>query len=115
MELAREIATSFPEVGMVLLASEPAPELMRTAMQAGIRDVVALPLSLEQLESSVRAAAQWSRALRDRVAGEESAVGALGGALVAVGGAKGGVGATTVAMHLALSAARNTPGRPVCL
>src|SRR3954454_24882910 len=115
MELAREIAVSFPEVGMVLLAHEPSPALMRTAMQAGIRDVVALPLSLDQLEASVRAAAQWSRALRDRVAGEESAVGALGGALIAVAGAKGGVGCTSVAMHLALTAARNSPGHPVCL
>ncbi len=115
MDLAREIATSFPEVGMVLLAPEPAPELMRSAMQAGIRDVVALPLSLEQLEASVRAATQWSRALRDRVAGEESAVGGLGGQLIAVAGAKGGVGTTTVAMHLALAAARSAPGRPVCL
>src|SRR5204862_7704495 len=51
MDLAREIATSFPEVGMVLLAPDPTPELMRTAMQAGIRDVVALPLSLDQLET----------------------------------------------------------------
>jgi pilus assembly protein CpaE len=115
MDLAREIATSFPEVGMVLLAAEPAPEVMRTAMQAGIRDVVALPLSLDQLETSVRAATQWSRALRERVAGEESAVGALGGQLIAVAGSKGGVGATTVAMHLALAAARSAPGRPVCL
>ena len=49
------------------------------------------------------------------MAGEESAVGALGGALIAVAGAKGGVGCTTVAMHLALTAARNSPGRPVCL
>ena len=30
-------------------------------------------------------------------------------------GAKGGVGTTTVAMHLALAAARSAPGRPVCL
>ena len=115
MDLAREIATSFPEVGMVLLSADASPDVMRAAMQSGIRDVVALPLSLEQLESSVRAAAQWSRALRERVSGEESAAGALGGALIAVAGAKGGVGTTTVAMHLALTAARNAPGRPVCL
>ena len=115
MEIAREIAATFPEVGMLLLAAEPAPELMRTAMQTGIRDVVALPLSLEQLESSARAAAQWSRALRERVSGEETAVGALAGNLIAVAGAKGGVGCTTVAIHLALAAARNAPGRPVCL
>jgi pilus assembly protein CpaE len=115
MALAREVATSFPEVGMVLLAPDPSQELMRTAMQAGIRDVVALPLSLEQLEASVRAAAQWSRAMRDRVSGEESAMGTLSGGLIAVAGAKGGVGTTTVAIHLALAAARSAPGKPVCL
>ncbi len=115
MEIAREIAATFPEVGMVLLAADPAPDLMRAAMQTGIRDVVALPLSLEQLESSARAAAQWSRALRERVSGEETAVGALAGNLIAVAGAKGGVGTTTVAIHLALAAARSAPGRPVCL
>jgi pilus assembly protein CpaE len=115
MDIAREIAATFPEVGMVLLASEQTPDLMRAAMQTGIRDVVALPLSLEQLESSARAAAQWSRALRERVSGEETAVGALAGNLIAVAGAKGGVGTTTVAIHLALAAARSAPGRPVCL
>ena len=115
MDIAREIAASFPEVGMVLLSADPDPELMRAAMQTGIRDVVSLPLSLEQLESSARAAATWSRALRERVSGEETAVGALAGNLIAVAGAKGGVGTTTVAIHLALAAARNAPGRPVCL
>ena len=84
-------------------------------MQAGLRDVVSLPLTLEQLEGSVRAAAQWSRALRDRVTGEESAAGALGGQLIAVAGAKGGVGTTTVALQLTLAAVRAAPGRPVCL
>ena len=64
---------------------------------------------------SVRAAAQWSRTLRDRVAGEESAAGALGGRLIAVAGAKGGVGTTTVALQLALAAMRAAPGRPVCV
>ena len=115
LDVAREIATGFPEVGLVLVAAEDSPELLRAAMQVGIRDVVRLPLSLEQLEASVRAAAQWSRALRDRVAGEESAAGAVGGQLIAVAGAKGGVGTTTVALQLALAAARSAPGRPVCV
>ena len=53
--------------------------------------------------------------MRDRVAGEESAGGALGGQLIAVAGAKGGVGTTTIALHLGLAAARLAPGRPVCL
>ena len=63
----------------------------------------------------MRAAAQWSRALRDRVTGEESAAGALGGQLIAVAGSKGGVGTTTVALQLCLAAVRAAPGRPVCL
>jgi pilus assembly protein CpaE len=115
LELAREIAAGFPDVGVVLIAGDESPDLLRAAMQAGIRDVVSLPLSLEQLEASVRAGAMWSRALRDRVAGEEAAAGVLGGQLLAVAGAKGGVGTTTVALHLALAAAQGAPGRPVCV
>jgi pilus assembly protein CpaE len=115
LDLAREIGQAFPEVGLVLIAADDSAELLRAAMQAGLRDVVSPPLSLEQLEASVRAAAQWTRALRDRVAGEESAAGALGGQLIAVAGAKGGVGTTTVALQLTLAAVRAAPGRPVCL
>jgi pilus assembly protein CpaE len=115
IDIAREIGAAFPDVGLVLVAGAESPQLLRAAMHAGIRDVVALPLALEQLEASVRAAAQWSRALRDRVAAEEAAAGALGGQLVAVVGSKGGVGTTTVAIQLALAAVRAAPGRPVCL
>ena len=53
--------------------------------------------------------------MRDRVTGEESAGASLGGQLIAVAGSKGGVGTTTVALHLGLAAARMAPGRPVCL
>ncbi len=115
LDLARELGQAFPETGLVLIAEDDSPELLRAAMQAGLRDVVSLPLSLEQLESSVRAAAQWSRTLRERVTGEESAAGGLGGRLIAVAGAKGGVGTTTVALQLALAAIRAMPGRPVCV
>jgi pilus assembly protein CpaE len=115
LDLARELSATYPEVGLILLAVEDSPGLMRAAMQAGLRDVVALPLALESFEASVRAASQWSRTMRDRVTGEESAGASLGGQLVAVAGSKGGVGTTTVALHLGLAAARMAPGRPVCL
>ncbi len=110
LDLAREIGQAFPEVGLVLIETEDSPESLRSAMQAGLRDVVSQPLTLDELEGSVRAAAQWSRALRDRVAGEESAAGALGGQLIAVAGSKGGVGTTTVALQLTLAAVRAAPG-----
>jgi pilus assembly protein CpaE len=115
LDVARDLASAFPEVGLILLAADDSPNLLRSAMQVGIRDVVGLPVSLESFEASVRAASQWARTMRDRVTGEEVASGALGGALVAVAGSKGGVGTTTVALHLGLAAARMAPGRPVCL
>jgi pilus assembly protein CpaE len=115
LDLARELSSAFPEVGLILLAADDSPVLLRAAMQAGFRDVVALPLALESFEASVRAASQWSRTMRDRVTGEESAGASLGGQLIAVAGSKGGVGTTTVALHLGMAAARMAPGRPVCL
>ena len=116
IELVREISTGFPETGIVILSGDASPGLLRTAMQAGARDVVPLPLSFEQLDASIRSAGQWARSLRERVAGEEAAAAAgLGGPLVALAGAKGGVGTSTVALHLALAAVRAAPGRPVCL
>jgi pilus assembly protein CpaE len=115
LDVARDLASAFPEVGLIMLTADDSPALLRSAMQAGVRDVVALPVSLESFEASVRAASGWARTMRDRVTGEESASGALGGQLIAVAGSKGGVGATTVALHLGLAAARMAPGRPVCL
>jgi pilus assembly protein CpaE len=115
LDLARELAGAFPEVGLILLSGDDSPTLLRAAMQAGLRDVVTLPAPLEVFETSLRAAAQWSRTMRDRVTGEESATGALGGQLIVVAGSKGGVGTTTVALHLGLAVARLAPGRPVCL
>jgi pilus assembly protein CpaE len=115
LDVARDLASAFPEVGLILLTADDSPALLRSAMQAGVRDVVGLPVSLEAFEASVRAASGWTRTMRDRVTGEESASGALGGQLIAVAGSKGGVGTTTVALHLGLAAARMAPGRPVCL
>lgn len=115
LTLARDLADNFPDVGLVLLAADDSPGLLRAAMDAGLRRVITLPLSLEQLESSVRDVAQWSRGARERAVGEESAASGLGGQLIAVAGAKGGVGTTTVALQLALAAARGAPGQPVCL
>ncbi len=115
LTLAREIAAGFPEVGLVLIAEDESPALMRSAMQAGLRDVLTLPLTFDALEAGVRNAAQWSRALRERVSVDETAASGLGGQLIAVAGSKGGVGTTTVALQLALAATRAAPGKPVCL
>lgn len=104
IETARELTNAQPDLGLVLVVADGSPEILRSGMQAGARDVLAEPIGLEQLEASVVAAAAWTQAVRRRAAREE------GGELLGVGrvltvvGAKGGVGASMVATHLALAA-----------
>ncbi|MBV9801572.1 MAG: AAA family ATPase, partial [Solirubrobacterales bacterium] len=110
----RELTVAHPDIGLVLVVAEDSPELLRSGMQAGARDVIAAPVGLEQLEMSVLAAASWTHALRRRA--ERDAGGELIGLgrIVTVVGAKGGVGTTTAAVHLAL-AARELGEPGVCL
>jgi pilus assembly protein CpaE len=114
IEVTRELTVAHPDIGLVLVVSEDSPELLRSGMQAGARDVIAEPVGLEQLEMSVLAAASWTHALRRRA--ERDAGGELigMGRVVTVVGAKGGVGTTMAAVHLAL-AARELGEPGVCL
>ena len=114
LELVRELSVTQPDLGLVLIAGESSPEILRAGMQAGARDVLAAPFSLDALEMSVMAAAAWTQALRRRAARESG--GELNGVgrVITVVGAKGGVGTTTVAVHLAL-AARRLANASVCL
>jgi pilus assembly protein CpaE len=116
MDLARDLGVRFPQVGLILVVKERTADVLRSALQAGFRDVLALPLSFEELQSGVLGAAAWSRAVKDRMASSdhEEAAG-VGGRMIAVAGAKGGVGATTVAVRLALEGARSGANRSVCL
>jgi pilus assembly protein CpaE len=103
IEIVRELTVAHPDIGLVLIVSEDSPEVLRSGMQAGARDVIATPVGLEQLEMSLLAAASWTQALRRR-AGRDSADLLGVGRVVTVVGAKGGVGTSTVAVHLALAA-----------
>lgn len=114
IEIARELTVAHPEFGLVLVVTDDSPNVLRRGMQAGARDVVSMPVALEQLETSVVAAASWTQALRRRA--DRDAGGELHGTgrVITVVGAKGGVGTTTIATHLAL-AARGLSDASVCL
>ena len=43
IEVTRELTVAHPDVGLVLVVSEDSPELLRSGMQAGARDVIAEP------------------------------------------------------------------------
>ena len=113
LDVVREVALRFPAVGVVLITADASPVLFSAAMDSGARGLVTLPLGYEELASRVQAAAQWSAGVRRHLgAGAELATGP-GGTVVTVSGAKGGVGTTVTAVHLALAA--RASGRSVAL
>ncbi|MFF5974139.1 CpaE family protein [Streptomyces sp. NPDC012769] len=113
LELIREVALRFPAVGVVLITADASPVLFSAAMDSGARGLVTLPLGYEELASRVQAAAQWSTGVRRHLgAGADTSTGP-GGTVVTVSGAKGGVGTTVTAVHLALAA--RASGRTVAL
>lgn len=114
-QLIRDISLRHPHVAVVLVAEEPSPDTFSAAMEAGVRAVVSTTPTLDELQTRVSTAAEWARSMRRHLDASYAGSPAPGpaGTLVAVAGAKGGTGTTTLAVHLALavSAARHT----VCL
>ncbi|GGZ94386.1 CpaE family protein [Streptomyces echinoruber] len=105
LELIREVALRFPAVGVILVTSDASPGLFSAAMDSGARGLVALPLGYEDLASRVQAVAQWSTGVRRHLGrGSLEVYTGVGGTVVTVSGAKGGVGTTVTAIHLALAA-----------
>ncbi|MGW0881608.1 AAA family ATPase [Streptomyces sp. NPDC002671] len=104
LELIREVALRFPAVGVILVTTDASPALFAAAMDSGARGLVALPLSYDELASRVQAVAQWSSGVRRHLGHGGDVFGGTGGTVVTVSGAKGGVGATLVAIQLALAA-----------
>ncbi|MES4900757.1 MULTISPECIES: P-loop NTPase [unclassified Streptomyces] len=114
LELIREIALRFPAVGVVLVTADAGPALYSAAMDSGARGIAGLPLSYDELAARVQAAAQWATGVRRHLGGGGEALATgPGGKLVAVAGAKGGVGTTVTAVQLALAA--QAAGRRVAL
>ncbi|MFI8518501.1 CpaE family protein [Streptomyces sp. NPDC085481] len=113
LELIREVALRFPAVGVVLITADASPVLFSAAMDSGARGLVTLPLGYEELASRVQAAAQWSAGVRRHLGAGAETLAGPGGRVVTVSGAKGGVGTTVAAVHLALAA--RASGRTVAL
>ncbi|RZU17337.1 AAA family ATPase [Streptomyces sp. BK239] len=113
LELVREVALRFPAVGVVLVTTDASPGLFQAAMDAGARGLVTLPLSYEELASRVQSVAQWSVGVRRHLGHGGDVFTGVGGTVVTVSGAKGGVGATLLAVQLALAA--QASGRPTAL
>lgn len=114
LDLIREVALRFPAVGVVLVTADPSPAMLSSAMNSGARGVIGMPLSYDELGARVEAAATWAAGVRRHLNPQRNALPAVaGGILVAVAGAKGGVGTTVTAVQLALAA--HASGRSTAL
>ncbi|MFE0105456.1 CpaE family protein [Streptomyces sp. NPDC059009] len=108
LDLIRDLVLRFPAVGVVLITADTSPALLTAAMDSGARGIVGFPLAYDALAERVQAAAAWSAGMRRHLgtAGTDLVPGGhgVGGRVIAVTGAKGGVGTTLTAVQLALAA-----------
>jgi len=93
LTIVAAIKRRHPSMGIAIVVPSLEPDLMLQAMRAGVTECVAEPLTQGTLEAAI------SRVMVQRAAPVE-------GRVFAVIGAKGGVGATTIAVNLAEAIAR---------
>lgn len=107
-EIARILLERDPATPMLLWADRETSHTLADALEAGMRGVLTRPLSVEDAISKITAAGEWGRRLRSNSHATPRSHAA--GTLVAVFGAKGGVGTSTLAIQLArLTAASGWP------
>jgi pilus assembly protein CpaE len=113
LSMTRELTKVRPDLGVVILADHPSVEFFSAAMEAGARGVLPTSPSVEDLHGRLAQIADWQRRVRSLAFATSGADAA--GRVVVVTGAKGGVGTSTIALHLALAAVRGGKGMRVCL
>jgi pilus assembly protein CpaE len=102
--LPREVSVlkrQFPTTGIVILAKTLDPTALLEAMRMGVNEWVAEPIDLDEFDAAVRRVARPAARVQT-------------GRSIAVIGAKGGVGSTTVAVNLA-TALRKASEQPTLL
>ncbi len=87
-----------PDTAIVLLVETLDPSMMLDAMRAGVTEIVPEPLTQQALEAAVQRV--WEVTIDDEPAGQ----------VFAVLGAKGGIGATSVAVNVASVLAKEAAG-----
>lgn len=99
LSVARAIGSANPLLGIVMLVDQAGPDQFAAAMDSGARSVVARSASLSDVTNRLDAVAQWVASAR--LAVNTDTTGGRAGRVIAVAGAKGGVGTSVTTLLLA--------------
>jgi len=105
LSLVADISREHPDCGVIVISSATDGQLILRAMRSGAREFLNSPVELDELMGAL-----------DRVtsSGSGTSQGSKSGVIIPVAGASGGVGATSIAVNMAVSLAKN-PDRSVVL
>lgn len=116
LQVVRDLAARRPRTAVLLLTDVLTSDLLNEAMVAGARAVVELPVPLDVFAARYESAVAWAIQMRRHLEQGTTTDDGIGrGSIIAVAGAKGGVGTTTIAVHLAHHLERKVRGQSVCL
>ncbi|HEV2931154.1 MAG TPA: cellulose synthase operon protein YhjQ/BcsQ [Propionibacteriaceae bacterium] len=117
MQIVRDLTLRNPALAVLVVTTSDTAEVFAGALNAGARGVLTHPFGLEDLDHRLSSMLEWNQTVRTALADSQSGSNghSRGGRVIAAAGAKGGVGTTVVASHLAWDAARSDPNMRVCL
>jgi pilus assembly protein CpaE len=116
-DVMRDLSLRRPATAHLVITGDTEPETYAAAMAAGARGLLAYPFAFEEVQARLADAVEWSATMQRLISDRSGVEAADSGRAVVVTltGAKGGVGTTTVALHLALDVVREVPGHKVLL
>ncbi|MCP4097726.1 MAG: response regulator [Planctomycetaceae bacterium] len=104
MQLVEEISKTHPSIGIIVVSNRTDGQMILRAMRSGAREFLNSPIQIDELVGALdRVAANTDGKQRSNA-----------GNIIAVAGASGGVGNTSIAVNLAVALAAN-PERSVVL
>ncbi|HEY0238824.1 MAG TPA: cellulose synthase operon protein YhjQ/BcsQ [Friedmanniella sp.] len=117
MQLVRDLTLRNPALAVAIVSTRSETDAYADALEAGARGVLIQPFGLEDLDRLLSTMTQWNVTVREVLARSQAddVEQQRGGRVVALAGAKGGVGTTVMASHLAWDAATSDRRMRVCL